>query len=518
MPERSRPSRQGRPRSSTVRSRGVAMASRRALLLVVGGLLATHAARAGDGCETRELVLPAQGTTTCTKASTADEANDYDPGTVPDVTSCVDAFGGAIGTPGRDEVWTLTLPPATLLDVEVIPTSGWDPAVYASTRVEPDSLETYCIDGRDVAFDGSPEVLVGLTNPSASEELVLYLVVDSASGSATFGSGPYTLELRTTPLTVGEGNDCGTPIAIDLVTATTASREANTCAAENIFDASLGCPTVPGSDLPGRDLVFAVTAPDSSTWSATVTPSAGWDVGVSVFTGPCTAPFGATCTALSDDGREGEAETVGPIVTPVGAGETVYTLVVDSRYAEGALGGCGTFEIAFTRTDVDQGTSEDCASPRVVGVTSGEVTRITGITCPFFNNYAVGTDDGCGENQLRAPLDADDQVYEVVVPADVSAWSVQLVPEGTYDAAMVVTRGTCTPDVTNCVAAVDVWGGGKPEGVFNVASAGGETFYVIVDAVAGCGGYELLLRGDPGTPVAPTTWSRLKSRYRVGEP
>lgn len=508
MPERPRPVRRGRPGSPTVRSM--------ALLLALGVI--APGARAGDPCDLRELVLPAQGTTTCVEASTADETNDYDPGTVPDVTSCVDAFGGGIPTPGRDEVWTLTLPPATLLDVEVIPTSGWDPAVYASTRSEPDSLETYCIGGRDVAFDGSPEVLVGLQNPSASEELVLYLVVDSASGSATFGSGPYTLELRTSPLTVGEGNDCGTPIAVDLVGATTATIEASTCAAEDVFDASLACPTVPGSDLPGRDLVFQVTAPDSSTWSATVTPSGAWDVALAVFTGVCSSPFGATCTALADAGREGEAESVGPVVTPVGAGETLYTLVVDSRYASGALGGCGSFSITFTRTDADEGTSEDCTSPRTLTVASGEVTRVTGITCPFFNNVAAGPESTCGDNQLRAALAADDQIYEVVVPADVSAWSVQIVPEGNYDPALVVTRGTCLLGETNCVAAVDVWGGGKPEGVFNIGSSGGETFYVVVDAVAGCGGYELFVRGDPGTPVAPTTWSRLKARYRVGEP
>jgi hypothetical protein len=295
--------------------------------------------------------------------------------------------------------------------------------------------------------------------------------------------------------------------------------EVNTCAAEDVFDAGFGCPTVPGSDLPGRDLIFAVTVSDSSTWSATATPGlASWDVALAVFSGACTAPFGVSCLDVADAGREGDPETVGPLVTPVGAGERTYYLVVDSRYAPGGLASCGDVEILLTRTDADQGTSEDCLSPRALTVTSGDVTRFSGITCPFFNNLAVTPDDACADNQLREALAADDQVFRIEVDPAVSAWSVQLVPEGTFDPALVLARGSCEFSGEACVAAVDVWGPGKPEGIFNIASAGGGTFYLVVDAMAGCGGYELLLRGDPGTPVAPTTWTRLKERFHVGEP
>jgi hypothetical protein len=109
----------------------------------------------------------------------------------------------------------------------------------------------------------------------------------------------------------------------------------NTCTSTNSI-ANM-CATF--EDSPGNDDVYQWVG-DGSAISVTVTPAAGFDVGVQVLTGTCGT--GGTCVSgggSADTGGDGAAETV--TLTSVNA--TTYYFVIYS--SQTGADNCGTYNI-----------------------------------------------------------------------------------------------------------------------------------------------------------------------------
>lgn len=305
----------------------------RRLFLCLSALTIARPAAAGD-CAADPILLDTNATLVC-QGQSCSAVNTYNPGP----TGCVSAFGSSIATPGRDVIYAIVLPPATSLDVVVLPESNWDPAVYALRSSDPDSIlePGVCVDGVDAAFTGSEEILRGIQNPSAAPD-TLYIVVDSASTSAKFGCGPYTIEFRVNA-TISVGDNCASAFPLTLTAASgLVTHGGTTCNNSDAF--VIDCPTFPkGTIFSGRDAVFAVTVEPAGPWSVSVTPLSDWDAALIVTTA-CGQPTGC---AVADWWQAGQGEALLGLTNDV-PNTTVY-VVVDSSRDVGDPEGCGPFEL-----------------------------------------------------------------------------------------------------------------------------------------------------------------------------
>ncbi len=474
-------------------------------LIVAWGPLSRAQADCGD----RTIAFEGTVSVVCT-GDTSPETDDYDPG----ATGCVLAFGSSVPTPGRDLVYAVTLPAQWVLDVVVTPNSSWDPAVYAAWTDVPESLPDSCIAGVDAGFDGDPEVLAGLGNDSP-EERVLYLFIDSASTSSTFGSGPFTVEFRPNPRpAAGDACDGDGPIQVDLADGDF-ELSLTTCGATHAIDVIGGeCGDALGFSLGGRDLVFEISVPDSSEWWAEVVPDDPWDVALCASTA-CDMTSG-TCLAVSDRGGVGASEETRHISVLSGTGNpATHYLAIDSPIAAGQVQGCGGFDLRIHRREITSGTGRTCVEAIDVSLGNGDFEPLDGWSCD--GGSFSGTDGSpCGVS-LDAPLTGLEVVYAVTVElADGIDWAVQVVPRGPWDPAILVASdcNASTRFWDTCLGAVDAWGPGKAEILTGLPGGTGQTYFVYVDGTLGeCGAFDVYFRAG-STPVERTTWSRLKSRYR----
>jgi hypothetical protein len=362
---------------------------------------------------------------------------------------------------GGDMFFTFSNPTTQNFTVTVTPQSSTHrPAVYLRSTCTGSTLSC--------ATAPSTGSAVTLSYPNLPAGNYV-LVVDGASGSA----GPFSLSAQLSSATGGgSGDTCSSPIALTFSggTTKTASASGTTFGATNAhFPTS--CVSSSGS---GKDRVYVFTTTAPGNFSATVTPSPGWDVGIHLRTSPCASGSLLVC---KDDSASG-SETISYSSLPAGT----YYLWIEG-YDPSAEG-----DYSLSATLVEQSSSatgNTCADPIVLTL----VANATGLGAS-----ATGTTVGATNNNSPSPCQSssgsgNDRVYSFTTTSTRNL-TATVTPSPGWDVGISLRSFSCTG--TQLVCKDDSATGAE---TITYASLPAGTHYLWVDAwePAAQGNYSLSL-------------------------
>ncbi len=209
----------------------------------------------------------------------------------------------------------------------------------------------------------------------------------------------------------------------------------------------------------------------------TVTPSAGMDPVVQLFSGPCSTLISLKCMDL---GFTGDAETIYASGLSIGVDYTIRVY----HYYSGS--GTGDFTICVTEAPPAPG-NDACASATLLNVYSS-CTPTSGTTVS-----ASQTQTGCAGT-------ADDDVWYRFVATN-AVQTITVAPYGTMDPVLELLEGTCGGFTS--IQCEDNGFSGDTEEIQAVGLVPGTTYYVrVYDYYSSNGGgdFDICITGDP-TPT-----------------
>ncbi|MPM32061.1 hypothetical protein SDC9_78619 [bioreactor metagenome] len=209
----------------------------------------------------------------------------------------------------------------------------------------------------------------------------------------------------------------------------------------------------------------------------TVTPSAGLDPVLQLFSGTCSTLVSINCMDL---GFTGEAETIYATGLTIGV---TYTLRVYHYYTGS---GTGTFDICIT-TAPPAPSNDNCSNATLLNVNS---------SC----SPTLGTSISATQSQTGCAGTADDDVWYRFVATN-AVQTIYVNPVGDEDLVLELFSGTCS--ALTSLYCVDQGFSGDPETINAVGLIPGTTYYVrTYDYYSGNGGgsFNICIIGTP-TPT-----------------
>jgi len=209
----------------------------------------------------------------------------------------------------------------------------------------------------------------------------------------------------------------------------------------------------------------------------TVTPSAGMDPVVQLFSGDCAALVSMNCM---DQGFTGEAETIYATGLTIG---TVYKIRI-YHYFTGY--GTGTFTVCIT-TAPPAPSNDNCSGATLLNVNA---------TCVS----TAGTTVSATQSQTGCAGTADDDVWYKFIATN-AVQTIQVTPNGTADMVLELFSGTCS--ALTSLYCVDNGFSGDAETINAVGLIPGTTYYIrTYDYYSGNGGgtFNICIIGTP-TPT-----------------
>jgi len=234
--------------------------------------------------------------------------------------------------------------------------------------------------------------------------------------------------------------------------------------------------TIAGCSGNADDDVWYQFVATSASHQIVVTPNAGMDPVVQLFSGPCASLVSLVC---KDNGGDGVAETINYNgLTP---GNT-YTIRI---YHYGTGSGTGNFTICLT-TPPPAPSNDNCSNATSLTVNSG---------CSFTS----GTTDGASESQAGCSGFADDDVWYSFVATN-SLQTVTVHPVDAIDPVFQVFSGSCGS--LTSILCVDNTFTGDDEQSNVVGLVPGQTYYIrVYDYYQGnTGAFQICITGTP-TPT-----------------
>lgn len=230
---------------------------------------------------------------------------------------------------GRDLVYSYTLTATRDVELRLLPTGDYQPAIYVRSPGACSSFsagsELAC-----VATDHVDALHVVLTNQVAGT----YFVFVDSNG---YAPGDFTLTVQRSAPTPAPANDsCFAPVALTAGT----PQPGNTTPAHDSYDATTYATACRGLLYSGRDQVYSWVATATGTASVVVSPAPEFNPALLLLGGSCNP---SQCQRGVDAVGPGVPESFS---FPVTAGQT-YFFVVDSRDRE-LPGAFGAFELTVT--------------------------------------------------------------------------------------------------------------------------------------------------------------------------
>lgn len=367
---------------------------------------------------------------TCAYGANSGIADDYMP-----PSSGPYAVGGGLGP---DLIYNIYPGANVALNITMTPT-GFNGLIYLCTDYT-DILNTTI-----AASNNAGTAAETLSNVAVTADTDYYLIVD---GDGLTDCGEFTLNISAAGLAPGN-NTCTNPTAITLpYTVTT-----DTYTATNNYTGE-AC----GILAEGADRVYRYTPSVNQALAITLTP-VDFDAAVYVST-VCPPVAPEDCVAAADMFGEYAEERIPCFLATAG---TAYYIFVDGYEPDDK----GAFTLTVETTTAP--TNDTC--PLATALT---------LDVDIESNTACSIDDYEGLCTGYSQL-GPDIVYSYT-PAANTTLALILDPIG-WDASLYVVSA-CTPDMTTCVGAADLWGTSGSEYVC-VDLLGLTTYYIVVD------GYEV---------------------------
>lgn len=234
--------------------------------------------------------------------------------------------------------------------------------------------------------------------------------------------------------------------------------------------------TIPGCTGNADDDVWYQFVATSTSHSIIVTPSAGMDAVVQLFSGVCSSLTSLVCR---DNFFSGGTETINYSGLTIGA---TYLIRI---YHYGTGSGTGTFSICVTGTPSPP-SNDHCSGATPLAVNSG---------CTPTN----GTLNGATQSLPGCSGTADEDVWYSFTATN-SVQTVTVTPQSSLDLVFAIYSGSCGSLTTlNCV---DNTFTGSAESIQLVGLTVGATYYVRVYdyAIGNTGNFQICISGTP-TPV-----------------
>ena len=265
-----------------------------------------------------------------------------------------------------------------------------------------------------------------------------------------------------------QSNDCSTATALP-VTANCSSPTAGTTASAT--------QSIPGCSGTADDDVWYQFTATATAHKITVTPSAGMDPVVQVFSGACASLTSLVCR---DIGFSGDPETVNLTGLTIG---NVYRVRV-YHYAAGS--GTGTFTICCT-----------VAPPAPV---NNECSGATSLNVNVSCTPTAGTTDGATQSMSGCSGNADDDVWYSFVATNASQTITVTPTSANLDLVFQVFSGSCA--ALNSESCTDLTYMDDPETAQVVGLTAGQTYYIrVYDYYAGSSGNFNICVTGPATSV-----------------
>ncbi len=356
-------------------------------------------------------------------------------------SATADEAGSCNGSGGssKDLVYAFTADVDGRLLFSLDPASNYDAVLYVRSGTC-DGTQLVCVDGPAAGGVESVELW-------AASGTTYYVFVDGYKGS----SGAFVLDADLEPRQYRE-SCAGEPGAWSGAGPYAWSTTGDTRLRVN--DHTAACAST------ARDAVFALTAPASGLFEATLVPGSGYDAALYV---------GTTCggSNVACEDRAGSAGTE-KVAFEATAGTTYY-LVVDGYAASAA----GTYSLSATLTEPP--AYDSC--PGVDLVFTGNAATTTGSTKAPAHASNTGS---CGKTSSSG-----DAVFHFVAPQSGSA-TLRVVPSGSaYDPVLYVRSGDCSSGPE-----LGCRDGGTPGGneTLTVTTTQGADYWVFVDGYQGSSG------------------------------
>lgn len=280
-------------------------------------------------------------------------------------------------------------------------------------------------------------------------------------------------------------------IAALLATAGTLSAQSDGCSAATVVSVTANCSspvsgttigatqTIPGCVGTADDDVWYKFTATSTNHVITVSPSAGLDPVLQLFSGVCSTLISITCM---DNGLTGDAETIyASGLTP----GTVYTIRVYHYYSGS---GTGTFTLCVTEAPPAPG-NDQCSNATLLNVNA---------TC----TNTAGTTVSATESQTGCAGTADDDVWYRFVATN-AVQTITVTPSGTMDPVVELFSGSCASLTSVTCSDSGFWS--DTETINAVGLIPGTTYYVrVYDYYSNNGGgdFDICITGTPtATPT-----------------
>ena len=266
----------------------------------------------------------------------------------------------------------------------------------------------------------------------------------------------------------GQSNDCSTATTLP-VTANCSSPTAGTTASAT--------QSIPGCSGTADDDVWYQFTATSANHKITVTPSAGMDPVVQVFSGACASLTSLVCRDL---GFSGDPEIVNLTGLTIG---NVYRVRI-YHYAAGS--GTGTFTICCT-----------VASP---APSNNECAGATPLTVNTVCTPTAGTTEGATQSLAGCSGNADDDVWYSFVATNAQQTITVTPTVANLDFVFQVFSGSCAALTSE--SCVDLTYMDDPETAQIVGLTAGQTYYIrVYDYYAGSSGSFSICVTGPATAV-----------------
>ncbi len=263
------------------------------------------------------------------------------------------------------------------------------------------------------------------------------------------------------------------------------------CSAASVLPVTLNCSSPTAGTTVGatQTIVGCVGTADDDVWYKftatssnhviTVTPSAGLDPVVQLFSGSCSSLISITCM---DNGLTGGTETIyASGLTP----GTVYTIRVYHYYSGS---GTGTFSVCVTEAPPAP-TNDNCSNATLLNVNSSCVS-------------VAGTTVSASSSQIGCAGTADDDVWYKFVATN-AVQTITVVPSGTMDPVVELFSGTCA--ALTSITCLDSGFWSDTETISAVGLIPGTTYYIrVYDYYSSNGGGDFNICVT-GTPTATPT-------------
>lgn len=379
------------------------------------------------------------------------------PMTMQPIDSAVnDYFGTGSGCNSTatlgDLVYTITIPPAEVLTVNVQPSATINTTISLASSAENCAARVCLANANTSSTVGALDTLT-YTNASTAP-LPVFIIVDTSTNA------PGTFDITATAAPIPPGDTCTTAFPFDGGVAL--AQDALMGSNDYTSTGSTGC-----AFLSGRDLVYAVSVPPGQRGIFRGSPDAGADVSLNLIEAPaanCDGPT-RTCTRSVNAFTSSSTGDRTEVLTRFNAGATPedFFLIVDMQAAG------GMFDVTATYDTPAQG--DRCENP--IPLTAAVTTN--GDFASFINDY-FGSGSGCNFGSNRA-----DVVYSIDVPRD-SNLDVVVTPTAGLDTTLSIATSVGACEARACVANTTGGTAGNPDTLRVVnRSSGTQRYFVIVD-------------------------------------